>query len=269
MFFFKRKKIPVNRRLGDSKERRAKLFKILKTSGAAAGALLCFFVVLLGLYFSYQQLLKSSFFALKEINTSKLLKINHEEILELAEVELGVSILSLNLGEIEKKIFQNPWVKKVQLFRMLPNKIRIEILEKNVLAIMKKDGKLFYIEPNGEVIKEVTSQEGLDFPIITSSSTGQEEAMFFELALLLLSDVKPYTFFDVKKVSEIHLKAGKGLEIYTLPYGTKIKIGSQDLDKKLDRLEKVLADLTKKQVLAREIDLNFSKKVVVKTLKKP
>ncbi|MBI2609359.1 MAG: FtsQ-type POTRA domain-containing protein [Deltaproteobacteria bacterium] len=258
----------VNRKLSSIQAQKEKTKTMFKVSGQTALSLVCFFILIMGVYFFYQYLLKSSFFYLKEIAISPTTRVSHTQVLQLAHIAPHVNIISLNLKDVEKRIYENPWIKEVKLFRILPHKIKINLQEKEVFALLQKEKKLYYIEKSGELIKEAKKEEGLDFPIITSTSRDQEEVNYYQKALWLLEKAESLQYLNVKKISEIHLEESKGLTVYLLPHSTRVKMGSQNLEKKITRVEKVLDDLSQKHILAREIDLNFSKKVVVKTLKK-
>jgi len=266
---FKKFRKKGNLRLSDRKEKKQKIKKIFKTALSLSACIVTFLLFVSFISYVYGFILKAPFFELQDIWVSSTTKVTAEDILKIAQIMPKANILSLDLRSIEKKVLTNPWVKSVEIFRRLPHKIKIQLQEKDILALRNVAGNLYYIEPDGSIIAGVASKEGLNFTVITSSCTGEEESVFFDQALALLKSVKENQYFKSDKISEIHLQSSQGLVAYYLPYGTRIKLGSQNLKTKVERLEKVLADLSQKNIAAREIDLNFSKKVVVKILKKP
>ncbi|MBI2026814.1 MAG: FtsQ-type POTRA domain-containing protein [Deltaproteobacteria bacterium] len=262
------KKFKKNKKVKSIEEQKKRRRRIFKTCIATAGASFIFFVFISFFYFGYHFIITTPLFSLESIEINKIQKVSRETVLELAGLTPTVNILSLNLKEVETKILQNPWVLKVEIYRILPHKLKVQIEEKKILSVLKKGKELYYIDLRGEMIKKVASEEGLNYPVITSSASGEEEMQYFEKALWLLKNTSQSFYLNASKISEIHLQESKGLMVVSLPHSTRIKLGIDDFVKKLTRLEKVCEDLQKRNIIASEIDLNFKKNVVVKVRKR-
>ena len=77
------------------------------------------------------------------------------------------NIFNINLPIIYKKIIQNSWVKEGYIERILPNTIRIRILEKKPVAIWQSKNGNKLVTSNGEVISNVNVNTFKNnFPII-------------------------------------------------------------------------------------------------------
>ena len=70
--------------------------------------------------------------------------------------------------------------------------------------------------------------------------------------------------FSLDQISEIHHEPGGGLSLFTLDGGVKVKLGYANYSGKLDRLERIYAQLQPQLQMLDYIDLNVSEKVIVR-----
>ncbi len=62
-------------------------------------------------------------------------RLSEGEILELIEVEEASNIFTLDLDETKRKLLRSSWVKDVELKRMLPATLTLEIVERSPVAV--------------------------------------------------------------------------------------------------------------------------------------
>ena len=85
-----------------------------------------------------------------EIIGAKNANIHPQEIIHITGKKL--SIFQVNLPDLQQNIFNNSWVDKVVVHRLLPNTIKIIINEKSPFAIWQCDGNFSVIDKEGEII---------------------------------------------------------------------------------------------------------------------
>lgn len=85
-------------------------------------------------------------------------QISQEAIIKLSELKLEKNIFLSNISKAEKQIKQNPYVKEVDVKRELPDKIKIEIIEKQKVYMLEFDGNYAYLDIEGYVLEITTTK---------------------------------------------------------------------------------------------------------------
>lgn len=216
-----------------------------------------------------QLLMVSDLFKLDEVVVGGNQRLATEQVVALSNIRTGINTFSLDLGLIGHKIEENPWVEKARVRRIYPRKIEIRISERTPVAIINLD-YLYYLDEQGEIFKSLDSRDRLDYPVITgfdqqrAREHDREYAQRLERIVRLMADLRKRQHLSLAQVAEIHQEESGGLSLYTLKDGVKIKLGRADFARKLDRLERIYAQLKAKLHLLEYIDLNVEDKVIVR-----
>lgn len=218
----------------------------------------------------HQYLLRTSGWKLAEVKIVGCLNSKEAELLELAGLDLGRDIWRLNLKELGQRFLQHPWVEKVQVRRdWCRQALIIEVQERIPRALILLDD-LYLVDSQGKIFKKIRPGERIDLPVLTGLGVQEVKAQdeqakrLLKQALDLIDLLAERSLFNHHNVSEIHLHKQKGLIVYTLEKGLPIYVGWGDFTEKLNRLEKVLADVQKKAEEVEYIDLNYPRQVIVR-----
>lgn len=114
----------------------------------------------------------SPVFNIKEVTVKGNEKINQEEIIYLSEIQVGDNIYHYSKTNIKQNIKTNPYIEEVQVYRILPDKIEIEVKERKASFMIQLDGSYAYINNQGYILEK--SKENIYLPIITGFSTETE-----------------------------------------------------------------------------------------------
>jgi cell division protein FtsQ len=76
-----------------------------------------------------------------------------DEIVANLNADVGTPILSIHLNDVRSKLGKNDWVKDVVLERRLPSTIYIGISEREPIAILQQDKKLYLVDNEGHIIQ--------------------------------------------------------------------------------------------------------------------
>jgi len=224
---------------------------------------------IIGGFFVTQLLLDSDLFRVNQITVQGNDRLTEQQVEELSDIEIGINTFNLDLGLIGDKIEENPWVQQAQVQRIFPKQVVISLKERQPVAIINL-GLLYYLDKQGEIFKVLGAGDNLDFPIVTgfnhdrAQNHDAEYAQYLRQIVGLLDDLNKRQLFTLKQVSEIHHDENGSLSLFTLAGGVKIKLGSANYSKKLDRLERIYTQLQPKLQLLDYIDLNVDEKVIVR-----
>jgi cell division protein FtsQ len=225
----------------------------------------CVIIVSALLIFTYNFIVVSPYFQLRETVVKGAERIPREEILSLAEIKPAQNILTVNLKAMARRIQNNVWVKDVSIKRDLPSKLIIEVRERQPIALIKKDEAFYYIERDGVIFTKLGKDQRTDLPILTGfCRKGEDNRDRIRKSIDLLEYLSGYDDISgLKNVSEIYDDRVFGLSLFT-ENGMCLLLGFDDYERKLQRLKPVLADLTKRETRGfLIIDLNNPHKVTV------
>lgn len=225
------------------------------------------YVERMGLYLR-DSFLGHSYFAVQEIKVKGGEKVGGSEIVAMAGMSQGMNIWKIDPEIIERKVAKHPWVKRVLVRRELPRRVVIEVEEREAKGIVVL-GRLYYVDPEGFVFKEVEEGENADFPLLT----GLQQADLLSQAhatrqkireALKLSDLMAR---GPLSISEIHFPAQGGVVLYPMAYPVALRMGWGDWQEKLKRLERVLELWKGREARLAALDLSFRDQVVARLKK--
>ena len=74
-------------------------------------------------------------FTIKNIDIDGTKNLSHTEVLNIFADHKGINIFNVDLNKIHTEISKNNWVKNVYLKRVMPNKIKVSIIENKPIGI--------------------------------------------------------------------------------------------------------------------------------------
>ena len=214
---------------------------------------------------SNQFLIKNGF-KIENVLITGTLNLSENYIKDIIETHNDGSIFNIDLSLIYNKIKQNSWVKEVSIERILPNIIKIKIIENEPIAIWqnKKDNKL--ITANGDIIFDGNVNDFKnDFPIIKGKKS--VENIFSILKILKTNqnfskNIWSLTFINERRW-DLHFNQG-----------LVVRLPSKDIKKAWQKIIKLQKHYNVLNLRLTEIDLrnpnqilgkiNFDKKVILK-----
>lgn len=239
----------------------AALFHFIVTTIIAVSAILAGIQLFLFLFCS-------SYFALSRVEVSPMNQIGREEILSLAKIKPHCNLLTLQTDSIITKVRAHPWVEKVRIQKQLPNRVRIEIIERKPVAVIcGKD--TFGIDAEGYLLPDIRMGEVRNLPLITVNDStlacypDRITTPAMENALYTIEYLKNNNPLFLKEVSELSIVSPDNLIIYTLHEGTEIRLGNNNLDERLAKLQQVWEIVKQQQLVEEYIDLRFDKQGIV------
>lgn len=217
----------------------------------------------------YVHLLGDPYFRVREVVVEGGRKIPKETLLSLTVVEGMPNLFSVELKEVVRRLESHPWIERVQVKKVFPNKILIQIEEKKPMAIIQL-GELYYIDTKGEIFSPVGERDEYNYPYLTGltrqvlEKDPVEAKRLINKALELLRIVDQDKVPPLEELSEIHMEKAFGIHCFTKAEGVEVKLGWEDFGEKLKRLSLIWSDLRKRGYSAVSIDCSDLRRVVVK-----
>lgn len=217
----------------------------------------------------YRSLLTSSLLNVTSVQVSGCQVLDPQTVIQQAMIPSGVNILSLDLDGLRNRVTDHPWIASAVISREIPDRIRIEIVERKPVALVK--GQQFYLlDDQGVCFSSAAPGKHIGLPIITGfdpeiPASGCELPREFT-ALIQDFYNESQLRLPWRLISEIRWGRNKGLSIFTVRGGIEIDLGRDNYGPKIARLEKVLRYLEEKGLhpKLRGIDLSHGDRIFVR-----
>lgn len=203
----------------------------------------------------YRLALGSSQFAVRHVELDASRRSSDREVLEQAGVRLGDNLLALDIRAAEQRLLSNPWVRSVNIARKLPHTLRIQMVEREALALAALDGSLFLVEASGEPFKAWQDGDVDDLPVLTGVTL---EALAKDRAgavarlatgLSVLSHYERLPVSQVHRAQEVNLSPDGSVVLSVGVRGVSLHLGQGPWPKKMLMVAEVLRTFENKREL--------------------
>lgn len=115
----------------------------------------------------------SPLFDITEVEVLGNEKISKETILSLSGISLGDNLYRNKKEQIQNNIKQEAYIESVEVKRVLPDKIQLQVKERKATFLLEYASSYFYMNNQGYLLE--ISSEMLDVPMIKGCSSPIEE----------------------------------------------------------------------------------------------
>ena len=221
-------------------------FSLLLTLGA------CFF-------------LKSDFFFLKQVIITNNKYLSNEEVNSLLNLSKNKNIFFYDLEDLENRVKKSTYIENCEIKRKMPNKLTVNIKEKNIVNTLYNGDSYCYIDERGQFVDELKEIKNDDLVIFIDYSLYNESIKFNDendknklLKLYnklyeenLLTQIKT---IDFRKKTEIIMKGKTGLTICLNK--------DNNIEKNVISLTKIMIDLQNRNELYGKVDFTYNNYVL-------
>ena len=218
-------------------------------------------IVVIVLYTS----LNSGIFNSDNIEIEGIKYVESEYIIKALEVNNNKNIFRYNIKDMEEILLNNKYIDKVEIKRLLPNTLKVSIIEKEIVANLYNEEIYCYIDKEGNFIDEI-DENNKDNEVITVhidyNKTDSQEIKFKneenkKRLLYLLEYIKEEGIY--KKIDNIDMTKPNSINMGTKEDINILLNSDEELKYNISRLAMILADLQNKKQKGGEIDLSTGK----------
>lgn len=238
------------------------------TADVLKAAMLLMIVCFIGsiLIFAHNMLVSCPLFATQQTVVRGCKELTEKDILSLATIRPGQNILAVNTEAVASRIKANPWVRQVHVGREYPDRLVIEVQERDAIAILRMDDGLYLLDPQGVPFKKLEWSDDADFPILTGFyHDGRTNRKLLDEAMALMNQLNGLkTSIPIQTISEINGDNVTGLTILA-DNGLSIQFGFGNYENKLSRLTPIMVNLVQKgqQMAFMHVDLSDPTKITI------
>jgi len=206
-----------------------------------------------------------------DIQATGLTEVSRADMLPVFGEDIGRNVFHVPLGERRKQLEAIPWVERATVMRLLPDQIRIHVVERQPVAFTRQGQQIGLVDANGVLLTMPAATMALrhySFPVVTGINPGDTPAsrkarMAVYGRLMAELDGNGQRFSE--QISEIDLTDPEDARVLMPEQGEDILAHFGD-DRFLERYQRYKAHITEwRQQYPKlaEVDLRYDQQVVL------
>ena len=201
-------------------------------------------------------------FYVREILVTGNYHLDEKDIISSANISIGRPLSNIIFEEVDERLREHAWIKKVALRKQYPGSLLIDIEEAVPKALLSIRKRMYLLDEDGEILERIEGETTPFLPVIKGINPKNKKGISEALKLVRALN-KKNTLINRESI-EI------GLEPYGLTMnidGEFIKVGYGNYSKKFDRWIELEPEIRKRDMPIKYVDLRFKDSVIVKPLK--
>ncbi len=206
------------------------------------------------------------------IQAAGLAQVTRADLLPVFGEDIGRNIFFVPLSERRKQLEQIPWVQSATVMRLLPDQLRVSIVERQPVAFLRQGQHIELVDANGILLSMPASamaQHHYSFPVVTGINAGDSAASRKERMAVytrMIGELDANKQNLSEQVSEIDLSDPEDARILMPEQGADILAHLGD-DHFLDRYQRYkahIAEWRQQYPKLAAVDLRYDEQVVLK-----
>jgi len=198
--------------------------------------------------------------------------LSEDRIFYKSGIQLGENIFRLDLIKSKDSLIQEPWIKEVEVKRVIPNKIIISIKERKPAAIVYTREEYFSSTKEGIILTKIDRQEEkFDLPLILGLELGEIkigksiDRPEFRAAL---DSINSAEVILPKKFCRVEILSPDDFMICNKDDTLKVRVnGPEGVLNKENLLREALEKIEREKLLVEYVDIRFKDSLVIKLKK--
>ena len=205
------------------------------------------------------------------IQATGLGQVSRGEMLPVFGEDIGRNVFFVPLAERRKQLEQIPWIEHATVMRLLPDQIRISVVERKPIAFLRQDAQVGLVDANGVLLTEppaMMAQHHYSFPVVTGIDGRDPIASRrtrMDVYQHLVSELDSSGQHLSDQISEIDLSDPEDARVLMPEQGTDIlaHFGSDHFLERYQRYKAHIAEWRQQYPHLASVDLRYDNQVVL------
>jgi cell division protein FtsQ len=205
------------------------------------------------------------------IQATGLIEVSRADMLPVFGEDVGRNIFFVPLAERRKQLEQIPWVQQATVMRLLPDQIRVSVVERQPVAFVRHGQQIGLVDANGVLLDmpaAAMAQHHYSFPVVTGIDAGDplpSRKTRMAVYQRLLGELDANGQHDSDQVSEIDLTDPEDARVLMPEQGTDIlaHFGEDHFLDRYQRYKAHIAEWRQQYPKLAEVDLRYDQQVVL------
>ncbi len=180
---------------------------------------------------------------------------------EALEPFLGQNLLRLSLSATRLQLGHHPWVEAASIRKLLPHGLKVDIVQRQPMAVLVGETGRFYVDRRGEVIAQLGATESVEaLPLLRGIRVVPDDV---RRALVIAAEPGRADLPWKGPLLEIEILGSEDfrLSFEDVPFPLLVRHGS--LEEKQKHLYRVLPEIAARYRRVKALDLRFARRIVL------
>jgi len=207
----------------------------------------------------------------ENIQAVGLTEVSRAQMLPVFGEDIGRNIFFVPINTRRKQLEQIPWVEHATVMRLLPNQIRVSIVERTPVAFTRHGAQIGLVDANGVLLDmspATMAKRHYSFPVLTGidpgdSAAGRKERM--DVYLRLMADLDSGGKHNSEQISEIDLTDPEDARVLMPEQGGDIlaHFGEDQFLERYQRYQAHIAEWRQQYPHLASVDLRYDNQAVL------
>ena len=162
------------------------------------------------------------------IEVTGLTEVSRAQMLPVFGEDIGRNIFFVPLNERRKTLEEIPWIERATVMRLLPDRIRVSVVERQPVAFVRQGQEIGLVDTNGVLLTmpaAMMAQHHYSFPVVTGIGAGDPPAVRkarMEVYQRLLAELDSNGQRISEQISEIDVTDTEDLQVLMPEQGSDI-----------------------------------------------
>jgi len=207
----------------------------------------------------------------ENIQAAGLTEVSRANLLPVFGEDIGRNIFFVPLSERRRQLEQIPWVERATVMRVLPNQIRVQVVERHPVAFTRNGGEIGLVDGNGVLLsmppKEMAERH-YSFPVVTGvRAEDSADARRTRMAVYrrLIAELDGGGKHNSEQLSEIDLTDPEDARILMSEQGADIvaHFGEDHFLERFERYKSHIGEWRQQYPHLAGVDLRYDSQVVL------
>ncbi len=205
------------------------------------------------------------------IEASGLSEVSRAEMLPVFGEDIGRNIFFVPLAERRRQLEQIPWIERATVMRLLPDQIRVSVVERKPVAFVRQGSQIGLVDSSGVLLSmpaALMAQHQYSFPVVTGIDPHDPpEGRKGRMAVYgrLLEELDANNQHLSEQISEIDLTDPEDARILMPEQGTDIlaHFGEDHFLERYQRYKAHIGEWRQQYPKLAAVDLRYEQQVVL------
>ncbi len=206
-----------------------------------------------------------------DIQTSGLTEVTRAQMLPVFGEDIGRNVFFVPLGERRRQLEQIPWIEQATVMRLLPDRIRIAVVERKPVAFTRIGQQVGLVDPNGVLLTmaaKTMAERHYSFPVLTGIDPGdpaESRKARMAVYLRLMAELDADGKHNSEQISEIDLTDPEDARVLMPEQGADIlaHFGEDHFLERYQRYQAHIAEWRQQYPHLASVDLRYEQQVVL------
>jgi len=207
----------------------------------------------------------------EDIQATGLTEVSRADMMPVFGEDIGRNVFFVPLDQRRRELENIPWVERATVMRVLPNQIRVSVVERQPVAFTRHRNEIGLVDANGILLAmapATMAKHHYSFPVLTGIDAGdslesRKERM--DVYMRMMAELDADGHRNSEQISEIDLTDPEDARVLMPEQGSDIlaHFGEDHFLERYERFKAHIADWRQQYPHLAAVDLRYENQVVL------